>query len=287
MTLGLQYSKRLLGRYPVASFLLLAFLWTWGSDGIVYLVVGTSPGILVIGVVRAWGPLIAAGIVTWGTGGSLREWAGQVTKWRVNPRWYLIAIALPLLWKDGLAVSAGHFLTGGSIELIPAPWWHYLGTVVVVFFFAGGLEEFGWRGFAQPRLQEEYSAFTAAIGIGIAWTLWHLPLFYVFDLSAYDPSTFWSSTLATTVVFSVALAWLYNSTRGSLLFPMLAHTLGNMPAIATPLNDSGVFVEYTFEAIALILLVGLLVVYGPRYLAASKPRPLVPGLARNEQQNKA
>jgi membrane protease YdiL (CAAX protease family) len=97
--------------------------------------------------------------------------------------------------------------------------------------WVGGLEEFGWRGFAQPRLQERYTALTAAVEIGIAWGIWHLPLFYFFDVAAYDISGFWTGYMFTLVVQSVIYAWLFNSIRGALLFPMIAHSLSNLSVL--------------------------------------------------------
>lgn len=266
-----------LRRHPVASFLLLAFTWSWGYDALVYLTVGPQPGILVRGVVRTWGPLLAAGLVTWAIGGSVREWAGQVTRWRLKPRWYLFAIAVPLVLEDGLLVSAIHLLAGGPVQLAPSPWWHYVANFLVVLLLAGSLEEFGWRGFAQPRLQERTSAFTAAVGIGVVWALWHLPLFYLYDVPAYDPSQFWTTYLWSLVVSSVVFAWLYNGSGGSLILPMLAHALGNLPAVVAPVGELGPAAEYTVQIGGLMLVVALLVVYGRQYIARSPPDPLVPG----------
>ncbi len=37
------------------------------------------------------------------------------------------------------------------------------------------LEEGGWRGFAGPQLESRYSPALAALIVGMAWGLWHLP----------------------------------------------------------------------------------------------------------------
>lgn len=273
----LGHLRRHVRRHPLISFFGIAFGFSWAYDVAVAVLVGTTPGILVRGVIRTWEPLIAAGVVTAAIGGNLRSWAGQVTKWRVEPRWYLLAVGIPLLWQDGLAMSAVHVASGGSVVVLASPWWHYVANFLVVLFLAGSLEEFGWRGFAQPRLQERSSALTAAIVIGVLWALWHLPLFYLHDVSAYDPSGYWTSYVPHLVLEAVVLAWLYNSTGGSLLVPMLAHAMGNLPPAVSPVGAVGLATQYTSALVGLGLVVGLLVSNGPSYLASRTPTPLVAG----------
>lgn len=264
-------------RFPIASFFALAFLWSWSYDAIIFLVVGEAPGILVRGIVRTWGPLIAAGIVTWRLGGRVREWAGQVTKWRVAPGWYLATLLLPLLLEGGLGVALIVLLSGGSVELGSVPWWQYLASFLIVLFFAGSLEEFGWRGFVQPRLQERFSALSAAALIGVAWALWHLPLFYLYDVAAYDASGFWTTYLFGSITSSIVYAFLFNGTGGSLLFPMIAHSLGNLPAFVAPTDTIEGVIDVAPELLAMVVLVCLILLYGRQYLAPRSPTPPIPG----------
>lgn len=264
-------------QHQLVSFFLIAFGWSWAYDGILFLTVGSSPRIMLRGLVRTWGPLVAGVTVMWASDGNLRTYLGQVTKWRVKPRWYVFAIVLPFVLHGSLAVSAVHLLRGGSVQIAPSPWWLYIVGFLVVMFLSGGLEEFGWRGFAQTRLQERYTALTAAVGIGIAWTLWHLPLFYLFDVAAYDASGFWTSYLFTLVVQSIIYAWLFNSTGGALLFPMAAHSLSNLSPLIAPTGDVGQIAQYTPEILSVLLVAGLATYYGRKYLSSSPPEPRIPG----------
>ncbi|RZV06214.1 hypothetical protein BDK88_4181 [Natrinema hispanicum] len=58
-------------------------------------------------------------------------------------------------------------------------------------------------------------------------------MFYLYGVPAYDVSGFWTTYQFTLIVQSITLAWLYNSTRGSVLRPMLYHSLGNLPALVS------------------------------------------------------
>jgi membrane protease YdiL (CAAX protease family) len=81
-------------------------------------------------------------------------------------------------------------------------------------------EETGWRGFALPRLQQNRSARSATLILGVLWALWHLPqFFYSFDLSLLGVVTFAISILCGALL----LTWLYNSTGGSVLITTLWH----------------------------------------------------------------
>lgn len=266
--------------HPVAAFFLVTFAFSWGYDALVFALVGPSPGILVRALVRAWGPLVGAAVVTWASGGSVREWAGQVTRWRVRPRWYLVAFALPLLTTD--AGSLVYALAGGSLSFLPVRPVLYLVNFLVVLLLAGSLEEFGWRGFAQPRLQERYSALVATVVVGAAWALWHAPLF-LYDIPAYEN---FPRYLLFVVVQSVAFTWVYNGSGGSVLLVMLLHAAGDLPAFFGTSGSLPPLASFAASNLGLATYVALaallLVRYGPAYLAPSRPDPAVPGSARDE-----
>ena len=46
-------------------------------------------------------------------------------------------------------------------------------------------EEYGWRGYALPRLLEKFSPITASLILGIAWGIWHLPLHFIPTTTQY------------------------------------------------------------------------------------------------------
>lgn len=258
----------------VATFLVLAFAWTWGTDLVVSALTGPNPSILV-NIPRTWGPPLAAVAVTWLSGGDVREWFREVADWRVRPRWFLVALALPLVVED-LPVLA-YALGGGSASFPNHPLGLYLLNFVGVLLLAGSLEEFGWRGFVQPRLQERYSALAAAVGIGVVWACWHLPLF-VRNPEVYNG---FPSYLLVLVCESVIYAWLYNGSGGSVLPVMVIHAAGNLPSLFAASGDpgglAGTVVDWYFPTVYVVVALGVVAVHGARYLAPTRPDPPVPG----------
>jgi uncharacterized protein len=190
----------------------------------------------VIGVVPAiFGPALGAYGVIRACDGSagVHAWMRRLLQWRVDWRLYLFALgALP-----GLVIAAYVFLPKGAKKLgdagIAAPA-SYLSLVVIMSLHTAVGEELGWRGFALPRLQARHGPIGASVRIGVAWALWHLPLFVL--LADYDNagtdvvsvvSMFAIFTAGLTIGLSVIQTWLYNRSDGSVFLAVLTHGAAN------------------------------------------------------------
>lgn len=267
----------LVAGYQLTAFLIMTFTWSWGAFFLLIQPldwVGTRQA----QVVFAWGPLIGAALVTGLSGHDLRAWAAQLIPSNVRLRWYVLALVVPLVLTDGSRVLVG--LAGAPVAVADTTVTAFLTKFAVTLFLAGALEEFGWRGFIQPRLQERWSALTAAVLIGVVWALWHLPLAYGGAGAGYDAGAF-VVLLIGLPAFSVVMAWLYNSTRGGLLFVMLFHAMINAPSPLRIADTAPQWAETIGELGGLVILIGvplmLFLYYGRAYLAASGPVPPVPG----------
>ncbi|MFB6251642.1 MAG: lysostaphin resistance A-like protein [Halobellus sp.] len=269
---------RWMRHHPVLAFVLATLGWSFGIDAVVYAAWGASPPMLLL-LPRAWGPLVGAVVVTYVVGDSVRALLGQVTNWRISPLWYVLAVAFPLL--AGEAEVLIQAVAGLPVRFSPPSLMNYVVGLAVVLFLAGGLEEFGWRGFAQPRLQRSYSATLSAAGIGILWGLWHLPLFFVFDLGVFDPSTLHWYVLGT-IGQSIVYAWFYNESGGCLLIPMIAHAVHNQAGLfETPVEVSGIVARASTAApfVAEAILAGCVVLVGGyQVLCRSDRNPVVVGV---------
>src|SRR5262249_26933736 len=82
-----------------------------------------------------------------------------------------------------------------------------------------------WRGYALPRLSSCVGLPVASLILGIVWATWHLPFFLIGGVDKSN-QTFPVYLLSTTAL-SVAMAWLYWRTNGSLLLTMLMHAAIN------------------------------------------------------------
>jgi membrane protease YdiL (CAAX protease family) len=183
---------------------------------------------LLLPLIAQFGPALAALVVAWRAGASVRDWARGILRWRVAPRWYAAAIGLPVLVLGAEAAVFG--LLGNPIDLaaLPGPLAAALPTLAVLTLLAGLGEEPGWRGFALPRLQERHTPVVATLLLGGAWALWHLPLAFVdprFPHGFTSPAPLALLALLTLlgiVGYAFFYTWVYNGTR-SILLCMLLH----------------------------------------------------------------
>lgn len=166
-----------------------------------------------------WAPAIAAfSLVLFFTGrAGLGLFLSRLILWRCAPGWVIfILVVIPM------AYVAGSQLKGGPLVApVPPDGVNALFATLFLMLFLGPVEEFGWRGLAQPLLQRYVAPFWAGAIIGAVWGVWHLPAFFlsttVFAEWSFIPFFVGNVTLA------ILVTPLFNSTRGSLLWPMLFH----------------------------------------------------------------
>ena len=235
-------------RFSVPLFFLLTYAWSWGCwlfvarildiykfvlQGVpTILTVSAIPiyiriGFAIAALLGTFGPAISAIGLTAAIGGkvALREFLGRIVKWRVGIRYYLAAFLIPpamLILRLGLIL-----LLGGKFQTYISPYSFLVGLGIFINFFirAGGQEELGFRGFAQPKLQEKFSPAITSLIIGVLWFFWHLPLYlWVPGATQYGQSLIFG--LLAQICFCFTFTWIYNRTQ-SILMPMLLHATIN------------------------------------------------------------
>jgi hypothetical protein len=222
-------------RIPFISlvpFLAIAFGIAWGVlalyiflPGPMAALFGEITGQHPLFFLAVYAPAIAAfAVVMYNAGfGGLRRYLSRLLLWRCSAYWYVfLLLVIPLIFIAGAALK-GNLLT----ELYP---FSSFGSFMAALGFTaikGPVEEFGWRGLALPLLQRRLKPFWAALVLGTIWGLWHLPAF----LLSGTPQGGWSFMpfFIGSIALSVIVTPLFNSSRGSILLPMLFHFALNNP----------------------------------------------------------
>jgi membrane protease YdiL (CAAX protease family) len=216
----------------VWMFFVFAFALTWGI-GLVGLIVPrvfpsahafshTSPFFWM----AAYSVSLTGIVMTafyYGTAG-LRRLFGRLLPWRAGPQWYAIVVCGYGL----IAFAAVHLarLYGAGPAFVPGPRAVLTGLGMTLLFDVGPVgEEFGWRGFALPRLLEIRSPMGASLILGAVHGLWHLPLFFIPTVSQSHLS--FPMFVVGTISIAVIDTWLYLRTDANLLLAILVHLMSN------------------------------------------------------------
>lgn len=101
---------------------------------------------------------------------------------------------------------------------------------LIIFTYGGPLsEEFGWRGFATKKLVEYYNMLKVCIIIGIIWSIWHYPLFFLngqYNIDNYF--TFFPLRFLKDMSIATIITYFYLKTNKSVLSTMIIHFLSNL-----------------------------------------------------------
>jgi membrane protease YdiL (CAAX protease family) len=174
---------------------------------------------------------------------------GQITHTPPDVRWYVFAVAFYPVIKLTAAVIV-RLWTGAWPQFGDTPFYVIPFAILISTPVQAG-EEVGWRGFALPRLAQTLGPALASVVVGVAWAMWHLPLFYVRGADTSGQS--FTLYLIGVTALAVTMAWLYFRTQCSLLLPMLMHATvnntstivsGGAPAVDNPLVLTGLPVTW-------------------------------------------
>jgi membrane protease YdiL (CAAX protease family) len=220
---------------------------------------------LVVLTLAAWGPIIAAFLVTALTEGK----PGVRALWRrfwnrnMSIKWLLVTL---------LILPALQLITNLVIRLIDGqaypvffsynPPWSIIPMFIMAFVFNGVFEEFGWRGYVLPRFQVKWNALASSLILGVIWAAWHAGQWFTPGSHLYDRN-FWLWGLGT-ILLSIMMTWIFNNTRGSVLAASLFHGVINTGTFWFQLD----WRYYVIELIAVILIV---IIFGAKNLVREKP----------------
>ena len=195
--------RRWIADHQVPSFFLLAYAISWALWGIAAL--GGGQIVFLLG---GLGPFASALLIIRLSGISVREWLRSLLVWRVSPGYYAIALLFPAAMYaviNLILFALGHELDFSLLSVIaPAPRHVPAGC-------HGGRWLRGTRlaGVRPSRLEARRSPLLSTLVLGLAWGIWHIPL--------YGPAGF-----VVPLILAFFYTWIYNRT-GSVLICLLLH----------------------------------------------------------------
>jgi membrane protease YdiL (CAAX protease family) len=218
-------------RYPALSLLVLAMVF--GTAPILAVNAGLLPqGADQLGAFSASLAAIVLAALE-GRKGGVKELLGRILIWRVGVRWWAVALFITVI-PSIASLYLFQAFGGPAVDwsgLAPLP--SVVPMIIMLTILAGVGEEFGWRGFALPRLQARHNALVSSLIVGVIWAIWHIPLFFTRGTTQNEwlmqagpivPIVGYGGFV---IVNSMVFTWLFNNTRGSVLLAAVMHGAAN------------------------------------------------------------
>lgn len=252
-------------------YFIIAYSFTWALwfPAVLYtngLIGGSFMVYFILGMIAPFGPMVSAFSLTLkfegksGFKNNMKRWLNFKLGWW----WIPLIILVPILVI--LAHLLNVFLFNGSFPVTIIPLW-LIPLMFFIFLLIDGplAEEFGWRGYAKPRMEEKTNSFSANLILGFIWGFWHLPLFFMVGFPHHDFLPLWLFIL-NDVAFSLIIAWIQNNTKQSIVPALIIHTWMNFMFVLLPLMEptpGGNYMPWLLSVIIMgILIVIVISFYG-------------------------
>jgi uncharacterized protein len=244
------------------GFFALTFLVTWTCFIAAAVLSGSlpsgasiRPGIRALVLLGTIAPSLVALALTARAQGDagVRGLLGRILQWRVSARWYVFAVGYMAAIK--LTAALAHRLVAGAWPRFGTQALYIMVAAMMVSTWVQAGEELGWRGYALPRLAARFGLGPASIVLGVIWATWHLPLFFLRGVDTFGQA--FVPYLLMVTALSVAMAWLYWKTQGSLFLVMLMHAAINNTKDIVPSIPRTAMNPFALSGISLIALLAL------------------------------
>jgi len=255
----------------VTRFFLLTYAVTWSFFAATALPAFTGARVPLL-LVGAFAPTLIAFALRARESGraGVQDLLRRLVRWKVGARWYLFALGYMVAIKGAVAVTY-RVLYGSWPAFGTQPWYQLLVLVVVAGIIGGPLgEEVGWRGYALPRLAERHGLAVASLLLGVVWAFWHLPLFFLPGGDQLGQALL--PYVLRVIGMSVAIAWMWQHTDGSLLLCVLMHSAINQSKDLVPAVVTGATNPFVLQASAVAWLTTAFVWVIAAYLLARMAR---------------
>jgi hypothetical protein len=272
------YKAKALEPRNLAFFFLIAFGWSWlwwglfifgilkmpSGIGTSEVDLGSAGPLILIIMLSPFGPTIGAFVMTAMAEGR----TGVKALWRrfwnhnLSIKWLLVILMFFPAFQL-IANFVSRTLDGRAYPFLTypnQPWMFIPPFIANTLINAGMSEEFGWRGYALPRLQSRWNALTSSIILGAIWASWHIPLWFV-PGDSHNHVFFWGWA-GRIILLSTLMTWIFNNTNGSVLAAALFHGMANSAGDLFQVSGS----EWYSNGVRLLVVVLIVIVFGSKNL---------------------
>jgi len=247
-------------------YFLTTFVLTWFFWGLAILTgasmeSGQGVALLLLGVTGPMVTGIAFVYLTRDKEGRRDYWKRVIDFKRIPGKWYLViflfvpAMHLLSALLDVLFGGGGTTWGEAALGVVSNPL-----SIIASILFASlipFIEELGWRGYVLDRLLEKQSALVSSLILGVIWSLWHLPMFFIegsyqagLGIGTQEFWLFFLSIVPLTLVFT----WIFNNTGRSTLAVILFHAMVNFTGeLITLSKNADMIYSLSWFVVALVI----------------------------------
>jgi len=254
-------------------------LWTWLLWGIAIVTKGSMEsgegiGLLLLGVAGPMVTGIAFTYLTRDKEGRRDYWKRVIDFKRIGLKWFLVillfvpAMHIVAALLDVLIGGGGTTWGEAARGVVENPL-----SIIASILFASlipFIEELGWRGYVLDRLQEKQSALVSSLILGVVWSLWHLPMFFIegsyqagLGIGTLEFWLFFLSIVPLTLVFT----WIYNNTNRSTLAVILFHAMVNFTGELILLSKNA---DTIYSLLWFVVAIGITVIWGAKTMTGKQ-----------------
>lgn len=263
---------RQLRYYFVLAYLVSCILWMPLFLNALNII--SSEGSSIFFILGAFGPMISALIITFkvsGLSGCIKLLLKLLIV-KIHYKWYMLAFFIPIAIVLCVLIFL-NIVVNHDIKIdFMNPFEFIAGFLVSLLIVTG--EEFGWRGFALPRLQKRYNALTSSVILGVLWSVIHFPLFFVQPERAAGVNILIvvPGFVLLIVFLTIIITFLYNGSKGSILIPCIFHaSLGiSNHLYKSPNHDYDILAMYLFIMVTFVFSLFITLNFGYKNLAYEK-----------------
>lgn len=188
----------------------------------------------------------------------LKDVLRDLFKFSMNKWMAVVFVLLPLVMV--IAHATNVLIFGASWPVIEEAYKIPLQFVSVLVLGGPLIEEIGWRGYLQNKLNQRYSPIAAGLIVGVIWAIWHFPLFLIKEMlhGGMPLSQFTITVILMSMVISVFQAKANSGIWPALIF----HTYMNVTMDVTPLfNEKGHTLWAIVNGVLLVVVIGIGILY--------------------------
>jgi len=250
-------------------FFVVNFLWTWFFFAILIIIGNSNLSIddghfqiisVPVIVIAAFGPGVGAlySVRTLNGKGSIKKYLKSFLSLKFGWKVWL-SIFLILGFSSFICWIIPEFFGGSRLPIYLPNILLFPIYLILVTFFGGGQEEVGWNGYIYPFLEKRFGCMLAPLIMGVIWSVWHLPLWFIPE-SIQSYMNFFCFTLMV-IGYAYFHTWIVEASGYRSLSGLISHGTANAYAALFPYLEMKENVPQTrFWLYAIImLLIGLII----------------------------